>query len=88
MGRTTSGRAPLALSAAQTIACGRTDAEARNRAENIGGTPPLFGTPARVVDQIGGFADAGASRLYLQILDLADLDHLDVIASQVAPQLR
>jgi F420-dependent oxidoreductase-like protein len=88
LGRTTSGRAPLALSAAQTIACGRTDAEARNRAENIGGAPPLFGTPARVVDQIGELADAGASRLYLQILDLADLDHLDVLASQVAPQLR
>jgi len=88
LGRTTGGRAPLVLSAAQTVACGRTDAEARNRAENIGGTPPLFGTPAQVVDHIGRFAEAGATRLYLQILDLADLDHLDVIASQVAPQLR
>ncbi len=87
LGRTTGGRAPLALSAAQTVACGRTDAEARNRAENIGGTPPLFGTPAQIVDHIGKFAEAGATRLYLQILDLADLDHLDVIASQVAPQL-
>lgn len=86
--RTTSGRAPLLLSAAQTIACGRTDAAARARAENIGGTPPLFGTPAQVVNQIGKFAEIGATRLYLQILDLADLDHLDVIASQVAPQLR
>jgi F420-dependent oxidoreductase-like protein len=88
VGRTTQGRAPLVLSAAQTVACGRTDAEARNRAENIGGTPPLFGTPAQIADHIGRFAEAGATRLYLQILDLADLDHLDVIASQVAPQLR
>jgi F420-dependent oxidoreductase-like protein len=87
LGRTTSGRAPLVLSAAQTVACGRTDAEARNRAENIGGTPPLFGTPAQIVDHIGKFAETGATRLYLQILDLADLDHLDVIASKVAPQL-
>jgi F420-dependent oxidoreductase-like protein len=88
LGRTTSGRAPLVLSAAQTVACGRTDAQARNRAENIGTTPPLFGTPNQLVEHIGRFADAGATRLYLQILDLADLDHLDVIASQVAPQLR
>ncbi len=86
-GRTTSGRPPLVLSAAQTVACGRNDAEARERADTIGGTPALFGTPGQIVDKIGEFAKVGASRLYLQILDLADLDHLDVIASQVAPQL-
>ena len=28
--------------------------------------------------------DAGADRLYLQVLDLADLDHLDVIAAAIA----
>jgi hypothetical protein len=27
--------------------------------------------------------DAGAQRLYLQVLDLADLDHLDAIAAVV-----
>lgn len=86
-GRTTAGRAPLVLSAAQTVACGSTEAQARARAENIGGAPPLFGTPTQVVDQIGRFAELGTTRLYLQILDLADLDHLDVIASEVAPQL-
>ena len=86
-GRTSSGRRPLVLSAAQTIACGRTDAQARVRASNIGSTPPLFGTSGQVVEQIGRFAQIGTTRLFLQILDLADLDHLDVIASQVAPQL-
>jgi hypothetical protein len=25
--------------------------------------------------------------VYLQVLDLADLDHLDLVASEVAPQL-
>jgi F420-dependent oxidoreductase-like protein len=75
------------LSAAHTVACGRSEAEARARAEKIGKTPPLFGTPAQVVDQIGEFAALGATRMYLQILDLSDLDHLDVIASEVAPQL-
>jgi len=75
------------LSAAQTVACGRTEAEARKRAEVIGREPPLFGSPAQVVDQIGRFAELGATRMFLQILDLSDLDHLDVIASDVAPQL-
>lgn len=87
LGRTAGGRRPLVLSAAQTVACGRTEAEARARASNIGATPPLFGTPSQVVDQIGRFADIGTTRLFLQILDLADLDHLDVIAEHVAPQL-
>jgi F420-dependent oxidoreductase-like protein len=75
------------FSAAQTIACGRTEAEARKRAETIGRTPPLYGTPGQIVDQIGRFAERGATRLFLQILDMSDLDHLDVIASEIAPQL-
>src|SRR6266508_1740618 len=87
-GRDAAGRAPLVLSAAQTIACGRTDAEAQKRAEAIGRTPPLSGTPDQVVDQIGRFAELGATRMFPQILDLSDLDHLDVIASEVAPRLR
>jgi F420-dependent oxidoreductase-like protein len=79
--------APLALSAAQTVACGRTEGEARKRAEAAGGQAPLYGTPAQVADQIGRFAEAGATRMFLQIIDLSDLDHLDVIASEVAPQV-
>jgi F420-dependent oxidoreductase-like protein len=85
--RDSTGRAPLVLSAAQTVACGRTEAEARARAEKIGQTPPLFGTPDQVVDQIGRFAEVGTTRMFLQILDMSDLDHLDVLASEVAPQL-
>ncbi|HWB66218.1 MAG TPA: LLM class F420-dependent oxidoreductase [Mycobacteriales bacterium] len=77
----------LTFSAAQTVACGRTDAEAKRRAAAIGHQPPLFGTPDQVVDQIGRFAELGATRLFLQVLGLADLDHLDVIAAEVAPQL-
>jgi F420-dependent oxidoreductase-like protein len=84
----TAGREELPVySAAQTIVVGRTDAEAKTRAENIGQTPPLFGTPGQVVDQIGRFGELGATRLFLQVLDLSDLDHLDVIAGEVAPQL-
>jgi F420-dependent oxidoreductase-like protein len=86
-GRDATGCAPLVLSVAQTIACGRTEAQARERAGRIRSTPPLFGTPAQVVDQIGQFAELGVSRVFLQIIDLSDLDHLDIIASEVAPRL-
>ena len=92
-GRDTAGRAPLVFSAAQTVCCGRDDAEISRRAEAIGYSVQqlrevgLCGTPAEIVDRIGQFASAGATRLHLQVLDLDDLDHLDLIASSVAPQL-
>jgi len=85
--RDAAGRAPLVLSAAQTITVGSTETQARRRAEAIGGQPPLFGTPDQVVEQIGRFAEIGTTRLFLQIRDLSDLDHLDLIAERVAPQL-
>jgi F420-dependent oxidoreductase-like protein len=81
------GRAPLVYSVAQSVACGRTEAEAAERGRRFGTTPPLQGTPAQVVDRIGRFAELGASRMFLQILDMSDLDHLDVIASEVLPQV-
>jgi F420-dependent oxidoreductase-like protein len=80
-------QAPITLSAAHTVACGRTAAEAKARNERIGNRAHVSGTPAEVVDQIGQYAELGATRFYLQILDLGDLDHLDVFASEVAPQL-
>jgi F420-dependent oxidoreductase-like protein len=79
----------MVFSAAQPIAVGRTDAEATARADFIGGRKPaFFGTPDQVVDRIGQFAEAGASRMFLQIMDMSDLDQLDVIAGDVVPQLR
>jgi F420-dependent oxidoreductase-like protein len=81
------------LSAAQTIAVGKDEAEVRRRAEAIGQDPArlreggLCGTPAEVVDKIGRFGEAGASRVYLQTLDLRDLDHLELVASEVLPQV-
>ncbi len=47
----------------------------------------LAGSPAEVVEKIGRYAEAGAQRIYLQILDLDDLDHLELISSQVQSQL-
>ena len=90
------GRDPAALvySAGQTVCCGRTGAEVARRAAAIGQdvaqleATGLAGSPAQVVDKLGRFAAAGASRMYLQVLDLHDLDHLELIAAQVMPHVR
>lgn len=89
------GRDPktLALSVAHGAIVGKDDAEVRRRLEVYGADAEevqahaLVGTPAEVVDRLGRFAATGADRAYLQILDLADLDHLDLIASEVLPHL-
>jgi alkanesulfonate monooxygenase SsuD/methylene tetrahydromethanopterin reductase-like flavin-dependent oxidoreductase (luciferase family) len=47
----------------------------------------LAGTPAEVVEKICEYAKTGSTRIYLQILDLDDLDHLELIADQVMPHL-
>ena len=47
--------------------------------------PP--GRPDETAATIRRYVDAGAERVYLQILDLSDLDHLEFIASEVAPLL-
>ena len=90
------GRDPgsLVYSAAQVTCCGRDDAELARRAAAIGRdvadlrTAGLAGSPAEVVDRIGQFAGHGAGRIYLQILDLHDLDHLELLATEVLPQVR
>jgi alkanesulfonate monooxygenase SsuD/methylene tetrahydromethanopterin reductase-like flavin-dependent oxidoreductase (luciferase family) len=87
-----SGRS-LVYSVAQVLCVGKDESEFRRRAEAIGRDPAdlrateLGGTADEVVDRIGEFADLGASRIYLQVLDLADLDHLELVAAKIAPQL-
>ena len=83
----------LTYSAAQVLCVGKDEAEFVRRAAAIGREPGelrengLAGTPAEVADRIGEFAETGVSRLYLQVLDLTDLDHLELVASAVVPQL-
>jgi F420-dependent oxidoreductase-like protein len=48
----------------------------------------LGGTPEQVVRQLGRYADVGVTRCYMQIMDLDDLEHLELIASQVLPRVR
>jgi F420-dependent oxidoreductase-like protein len=90
------GRDPKEIirSLAQVVCVGRDDAEVARRAAAIGRDVAalkeggLAGTPAEVVDQIGRYREkTGITRLYLQFLDLSDLDHLTLIASDIAPQL-
>ncbi|BBH64264.1 LLM class F420-dependent oxidoreductase [Actinoplanes sp. OR16] len=89
------GRAePPAFSAAAVLCVGRDDAEIRRRAAAIGREVDemrenggIVGTPAEAVEIIKKYGEAGASRLFLQALDLSDIDHIDLVASEVAPQL-
>ena len=90
LGRT----APPAFSAAAILCVGRDDAEVSRRAAAIGREPGemrtnggVVGTPAEAVETIRRYAEAGASRLFLQVLDLSDLDHIELVASEVASQL-
>ncbi|MBA0052031.1 LLM class F420-dependent oxidoreductase [Streptomyces sp. AJS327] len=83
----------LVYSNALVLCVGRNEAEVARRAEAIGRDPAelrengLAGTPDEVVDRIGRFAEIGSSRIYLQLLDLTDLGHLELVADQVRPQL-
>ena len=47
----------------------------------------LAGTPDEVAKKIGKFAELGAEHMYLQVLDLHDLDHLELIAAEVMPRV-
>jgi F420-dependent oxidoreductase-like protein len=89
------GRDPdtLICSTAQTVCCGADEAELERRAGNIGRTPDdlrahgIAGTPDEVVARIQAFAAIGAERVYLQVLDLDDLDHVDLLAKEVLPRV-
>lgn len=89
------GRDPssMVFSNALVLAVGADDEQYRRRAAAIGREPDelrehgLAGSPAEAVDILGRYAEAGASRAYLQVLDLTDLDHLELVASDVVPQL-
>ena len=85
------GRPPedMIFSAALVLCCGRSDGEVELRAGAIGRTATELrqngaaGTPAEVLDTIATYAEAGADRVYLQVLDLDDHDHLRLVAEDV-----
>jgi F420-dependent oxidoreductase-like protein len=83
----------LVYSAAQVVCCGKDEATLSRRAAALGRdladlrANGLAGSPAEIVDKLGTFAEAGTQTLYLQVLDLHDLDHLSDIAAGVLPQV-
>ena len=89
------GRDPSSLvySSALVVCVGKDEAEFARRAAAIGREVDELGAhgvgrhAGRGGRRLGRYAEAGAQRVYLQVLDLADLDHLDLVASEVAPQL-
>lgn len=40
----------------------------------------IAGTPAEARERVAAFAERGITRLYLQVLDLSDLQHLDELS--------
>ena len=89
------GRDPgdVVYSAALPVCCGTTPAEVERRAAAIGRdvdelrTAGLVGSPAEVTDKLGAYAAAGTERMYLQVLDLKDLDHVALLGAEVLPAL-
>lgn len=89
------GRSPSSIthSAAMVVAVGRDEAEFTRRAEAIGREPAelrehgVAGTVSEAADRLAQLKADGIERVYLQFLDLKDLDHLDLVAREVAPQL-
>ena len=85
----------IVYSAAFVICAGRDDAEVARRATAIGrdvdemrSNSPLVGRPAEIVDKLASWKDIGLQRVYMQLLDLSDLAHLELFAGEVMPQLR
>jgi F420-dependent oxidoreductase-like protein len=85
--------ASMIWSVALVLCCGKGEDEIERRAGRIGREVGELrengaaGTPSEVVDKLRTYADAGAQRVYLQVLDLDDLDHLAVVADEVMPQV-
>ena len=85
------GRDPstMVYSAALIVCVGADEAEVERRAAALGREPAelrengVAGTPDEAAATLRRWADAGAERIYLQVLDLNDLDHLDLIASVI-----
>ena len=84
----------IIYSAAFAVCAGGDEAQIARRADAIGrevdelrANTPLVGTPAEIVDRLGPFAEAGVQRVYLQLLDAHDLDHLELFAAEVMRQV-
>jgi len=91
--RAAAGGRALVYSNAVTVCVGKNDAEVARRAEFLGREVAelkengVAGTPAEAVDKLSRYAEIGSERVYLQVMDMTDLDHVELIASEVRPQV-
>jgi len=89
------GRDPdeLIYSHAITVCCASDPAELQRRAARIGRDldelrhAGAAGSPQEVIARLQEYRQAGASRSYLQVIDLDDLDHVALIAAEVMPHV-
>lgn len=91
------GRDPatLKLSAGLTTVAGATEADLARRAEAIGtdaetfaaGTG-FFGDAPGIAEKVERLKALGATRIYFQLLDLSDLDHIAYLGEEVLPLVR
>lgn len=85
--------ATLQSSIALVVCCGTSEAEISERARIIGREVGELrengcaGSPDEVVAKLAEFAEAGAERVYFQVLDLDDLDHIKLLGSTVLPAI-
>jgi len=81
----------LKYSVAQPTVVGETDQDFERRCAATGQNPEeirsanLGGSPEKFVDRLGRLRDLGADRVYIQLLDLADTDHMALIADLITP---
>ena len=79
----------MTWSVAVVVCVGADEAEFARRAAAIGREPDelrragVAGLPAEAAETVARWHAAGAERVYLQVLDLSDLEHLDLIASML-----
>ncbi|MEU0943202.1 LLM class F420-dependent oxidoreductase [Streptomyces canus] len=83
----------LVYSNALVVCVGKTDADVKRRAGVIGREVEelklngLAGSPAEVLEKLEQYKAVGSQRVYLQLLDLDDLDQLELIAAEVMPHV-
>ncbi|MFV0373567.1 TIGR03560 family F420-dependent LLM class oxidoreductase [Microbacterium sp.] len=82
--------ATLKLSVALSTIVGQTSAEVEQRlarARPREAAVALIGTPDEVADRVRRLRELGADRVYFQLMDLRDVDHVELVGTEVLPRL-
>ena len=84
----------MAYSGALATVCGENETDIARRAAAIGrdidelSENGLCGTPDQITSRIHEFKEVGAGRIYTQLLDLDDLEHIALIGETVIPAIQ